>query len=129
MSPPGGSPAAGGPSGASSDTSSLLYGGVPAAEGGASAASAGVGASAVGAPQVSTRVVRLSPQQESRRQEIEEEIARDEEALKTLVSMGSDDDTDPLVDSPELREIARRLPVLQAELRALNEGRAPPEAR
>jgi len=59
----------------------------------------------------------LSPEQRSRRAELETLIARDEERLKDLVSQDAPD----LEDSEELRAVARRLPALQAELRALEE--------
>lgn len=56
---------------------------------------------------------------------LEQEIARDEEALKLLISQpAAPDAEDPLLDSDELREIARRLPRLQADLAALHERRA-----
>jgi hypothetical protein len=54
--------------------------------------------------------------------ELEDEIAEHEEALKQLISApGTDADVEV---SPELREIARRLPRLQAELASLRRGRA-----
>lgn len=55
--------------------------------------------------------------------ELEAAIARDERALKDLISEAPMDGGDALVDSPELREIARRLPALQEDLRALRERR------
>jgi hypothetical protein len=61
----------------------------------------------------------LSDAERARRAQLEEQIAADQEALKELISRGSTEGDDPLRESPELREIARRLPVLQAELRAL----------
>jgi hypothetical protein len=58
---------------------------------------------------------------DARVREVESLIAKYEEALKVMVSApGSDADTEI---SPELREIARRLPQLQAELAALYRGR------
>jgi len=58
---------------------------------------------------------------DARVREVESLIAEYEEALKVMVSApGSDADTEI---SPELREIARRLPQLQAELAALQRGR------
>jgi hypothetical protein len=59
----------------------------------------------------------------SRRAELEAQIARDEAALKELISQPTDANA-PVEASPELREIARRLPALQAELRALEEAQA-----
>ncbi len=71
----------------------------------------------------------LTAEQISRRDELEALIDRDEEILKQLLSDPSLD-ASGFEESPELREIALRLPALQAELRALKEGRAPeaPEA-
>jgi hypothetical protein len=66
---------------------------------------------------------RLPPELEARRAELRAAIARDEEALKAHVSSSTGG---PLAASPELREIARRLPALQAELRALDAQGAPP---
>jgi hypothetical protein len=68
----------------------------------------------------------LTPEQRSRREELESRIAQDEEALKRLLS-DTDLDAADFEQSPELREIAVRLPALQAELRALEDGRAAPE--
>jgi hypothetical protein len=56
--------------------------------------------------------------------EVEALIAEYEEALKVMVS-ATDSDADTEV-SPELREIARRLPQLQAELAVLHRGRSEP---
>jgi hypothetical protein len=54
--------------------------------------------------------------------ELKAQIAEDEEALKQLISSpGADADTEV---SPELREIAARLPQLQAELASLQQRRA-----
>jgi hypothetical protein len=61
---------------------------------------------------------------DARIREVESLIAEYEEALKVMVS-----DPDPVADTdipPELREIARRLPQLQAELAALHRGRSDP---
>ena len=65
-----------------------------------------------------------SPEVLARRSELEAQIAADQAALKDLISR-SDDGT-PLERSPEFLEIARRLPELQAELRALEQGRDEP---
>jgi hypothetical protein len=59
---------------------------------------------------------------DARMREVESLIAEYEEALKVMVS-APDSDADTHV-SPELREIARRLPQLQAELAALHRGRS-----
>ncbi len=65
----------------------------------------------------------LSPDAEARRAELVAAIERDEEALKEHVSSGQDAS---IVTNPELREIAERLPALQAELRALDAQSAAP---
>ncbi len=65
----------------------------------------------------------LAPDRAARRAELLAAIAHDEEALKDHVSSGSDTQ---LAASPELREIAERLPALQAELRALEAPSAAP---
>ncbi len=71
-----------------------------------------------------------APQQlRSRREELVAQIAEDEETLKALISAARAEAGDPLIDSDELREIARRLPVLQEELRALDEQSARLEQR
>jgi hypothetical protein len=64
---------------------------------------------AAGAPELDGRIAAL-----------EEEIARDEERIKAWVS---DPAVDPgtLADDPEFRELAARLPRLQADLRSLRE--------
>ncbi len=50
--------------------------------------------------------------------ELEALIARDKEVIKDLISQGRPSGEDLLAD-PQLREIAKRLPRLQSELRAL----------
>jgi hypothetical protein len=65
----------------------------------------------------------LAPDRGARRAELAAAIARDEEALKNHVSSA---DAASIVASPELREIAERLPALQAELRALDAQDAAP---
>jgi hypothetical protein len=58
---------------------------------------------------------------DARTRELEAQIAADEEALKKLISApGAEADTEV---SPELREIADRLPKLQAELASLQQRR------
>ena len=67
----------------------------------------------------------MSPSEiDARIQELEEAIARDEDALKDLISQTSSGQGDPVRNSDELREIGRRLPELQADLRALRDRRA-----
>jgi hypothetical protein len=61
----------------------------------------------------------LSNAEQAHRTQIEEQIAADQETLKELIARQAMEGDDPLRESPELREIARRLPALQAELRAL----------
>jgi hypothetical protein len=64
----------------------------------------------------------LPPERAARREELLAAIARDEEWLKAHVSSGAG----PIAASAELREVAERLPALQAELRALEaQGAAP----
>jgi hypothetical protein len=55
-------------------------------------------------------------------------IAADQETLKTLLTEPPLPGETALVDSPQLRAIAQRLPELQAQLRALREQQAPPAA-
>jgi len=62
----------------------------------------------------------------AREQQLAAAIAADEEALKTLISTPLAPGEPPLTDSAQLREIARRLPEMQAELAALRERRTPP---
>jgi hypothetical protein len=69
----------------------------------------------------------LTAEQRSRRAELEALIAADEEALKVLISRAPNEAEDH-EKSAELREIARRLPDLQAELRSLERGRSEPPA-
>jgi hypothetical protein len=61
----------------------------------------------------------LTDAERARRAQLEAQIAADQEALKELISRQALEGDAPLRESAELREIARRLPVLQAELRAL----------
>jgi hypothetical protein len=61
----------------------------------------------------------------AREQQLAAAIAADQEALKALIAAQAAPGEAPLADSAELREIAQRLPRLQAELRALRERRAP----
>jgi hypothetical protein len=61
---------------------------------------------------------------DARIRELEATIARDEEALEAMIARPAQGGDAPLAQSPELREIARRLPALQAELRRLRTERA-----
>ena len=116
---------------------------VPADTAGAPAEPAAETHAAVAPPQevdtISTHVVppsRVSaapdpPSQalRSRRDELVAQIADDENTLKALISAVQAEADDRMIDSDELREIARRLPVLQEELRALDEQSARLEQR
>jgi hypothetical protein len=62
---------------------------------------------------------------DARIREVETRIAEYEDALKTMVSDPSAEKDTEL--TPELREIAQRLPELQAELAALYRGRRDPD--
>jgi hypothetical protein len=62
----------------------------------------------------------------AREQQLAAAIAEDEAALEALISAPIAEGDAPLADSAQLREIARRLPGLQAELSALRERRSPP---
>jgi hypothetical protein len=53
-------------------------------------------------------------------------IAADQDTLKTLISAPVAPGEPPITDSEQLREIARRLPEMQAELAAIRERRAAP---
>jgi uncharacterized coiled-coil protein SlyX len=79
-------------------------------------------------PAVASAAAGPSPL-DARIAEMEAAIARDEETLKSLVSTPVEGESDPLLDSDELREIARRLPELQANLEALRQQRARQIAR
>jgi hypothetical protein len=62
--------------------------------------------------------------EDPRIRELEEAIARDEEIVKQLISApASGEDGDSPLGNEQLREIAMRLPKLQAELRALRAAR------
>ena len=76
-------------------------------------------------PTVSTPPAGPSSELDARIRALEELISRDEQALNALISAEAGEG-DSLAESAELREIARRLPGLQANLRALREQRAAP---
>lgn len=61
---------------------------------------------------------------DARIRSLESAIARDEERLKDMISDSNPSAVPDLQGSPELREIARRLPGLQAELAELKRERA-----
>ncbi len=61
---------------------------------------------------------------DARIREVEVSIARDQEALKVLIAEEPAEGRDSLAQSQQLREIAHRLPRLQAELRSLRAQRA-----
>jgi hypothetical protein len=61
---------------------------------------------------------------DARIRRLEVEVTRDEERLKDMISNAQADAVPELQNSPELREIARRLPGLQSELAALKRERA-----
>ena len=61
---------------------------------------------------------------DARIRELEASIARDQQSLQAMIAEPAQGDGDSLAQSPELREIARRLPALQAELRRLRAERA-----
>jgi hypothetical protein len=65
------------------------------------------------------------PADGGREQELVRAIASDEAALEALITAPPSPGEPPLAESAPLREIALRLPQLQAELRALREQRAP----
>ena len=71
------------------------------------------------------------PALDARIGELEAAIARDEETVKRLISAPGLDGEEPPLGSDELREVASRLPLMQAELRTLRARRAPvpPPAR
>jgi hypothetical protein len=56
--------------------------------------------------------------------EVEAKIASDEETLMALISENEATQHDALVDDPKFRDIAQRLPKLQADLERLRERRA-----
>lgn len=76
-------------------------------------------------PHPSTPPAGPPSQLDARIRALEEMIARDEQALKAMISAEAGTGGS-LAESAELREIARRLPGLQANLRALRERRATP---
>jgi hypothetical protein len=55
--------------------------------------------------------------------DLEARVAKDEDALSALISVPEQQRKGQLVDDPHFREIAKRLPKLQADLQALRERR------
>lgn len=118
--PPTSPPAPGGPTSRAAPATAALPEGPSAAP----ATAAPLEASATPARPTSPPAPPALPaQREARRAELAAAIARDEETLKAHVSSSGDAS---VVDTPELREIAERLPALQAELRALEAQSAAP---
>jgi len=66
------------------------------------------------------------PELEARIAELEVLILADEEIIKDMISAPRTDGRDDLMNSPVLRQIARRLPVLQGELHELRRWREQP---
>jgi hypothetical protein len=69
------------------------------------------------------------PELDARIAELEILVAKDEEAIKVMISTPQIGDYDDLIDSEELREIGARLPVLQGELAELKRWRDDPGTR
>jgi len=69
------------------------------------------------------------PELDARIAELEMLVAKDEEAIKEMISTPQTGDHDELIDSEELREIGARLPVLQGELAELKRWRDDPGTR
>ena len=69
------------------------------------------------------------PELDARIAELEMLVAKDEEAIKEMISTPQTGDYDELIDSEELREIGARLPVLQGELAELKRWRDDPDTR
>jgi uncharacterized coiled-coil protein SlyX len=69
------------------------------------------------------------PELDARIAELEMLVAKDEEAIKEMISTPQIGDHDDLIDSQELREIGARLPVLQGELAELKRWRDDPDTR
>lgn len=67
----------------------------------------------------------VDPDLEAQIEALEREIARDQERLKELISAPPEALEAPLPELPAFREIAKRLPRLQANLRLLRRQRAP----
>jgi uncharacterized coiled-coil protein SlyX len=80
-------------------------------------------------PQRTAPAASSWPELDARIAELEMLVAKDEEAIKEMVSTPQTGDHDELIDSEELREIGARLPVLQGELAELKRWRDDPDTR
>ena len=69
------------------------------------------------------------PELDARIAELETLIAADEETIKEMISAPPSDAYDQLIHSPELRQVAARLPLLQGELDELRRWREQPRDR
>ena len=69
------------------------------------------------------------PELDARIAELEVLVAKDEEAIKEMISKPQTGEHDELIDSEALREIGARLPVLQGELAELKSWRDDPNKR
>ena len=69
------------------------------------------------------------PELDARIAELEVLVAKDEEAIKVMISTPQTGDYDELIDSEALREIGARLPVLQGELAELKRWSDDPGTR
>ena len=69
------------------------------------------------------------PELDARIAELEILVAKDEEAIKVMISTPQTGDHDELIDSEGLREIGARLPALQGELAELKRWRDDPDTR
>ncbi len=72
---------------------------------------------------------RSWPELDTRIAELETLVAQDEETIKQMISTPQTAGDDDLIHSQALREIAARLPVLQAELAELKRWRDDPDTR
>jgi hypothetical protein len=127
-----GAPPAGAGAGAAAATAAAPAVGAPVAEAdpwNAPAAARSVESAVIAEPgaeppPATPSVGTARPGDASRIAELEAAIARDQEALKRMISVDSAAGTDT---SDDVREIAHRLPVLQRELAQLRARRSPPE--
>ncbi len=69
------------------------------------------------------------PELDARIAELEILVAKDEEAIKEMISTPQTEGHDELIDSEALREIGARLPVFQGELAELKRWRDDPDTR
>jgi hypothetical protein len=80
-------------------------------------------------PQSPAPATHSWPELDARIAELEMLVAKDEEAIKEMISKPQTGPDDELIDSEELREIGARLPVLQGELAELKRWRDDPGTR